>query len=242
MPNTIIQSGHNRKNFVTPELSELVDKVFAKESLEQRKIVETSRKENLPPIHIGPGEGRFLEFLVKAIQGKKGLELGTLGGYSTSWLLRGAGSGGKVISIEADPHHAQIAQKNLELFLKIENPGAQFEIIQGKALQVLPTLSEIFDFVFIDAQKAEYGSYVAWAVEHTRVGGLIICDNAFLGGCMSQFGLNPKEFKPPTETHYTRTQFEGMSQAWQLLSSSPSLCSWIAPTGEGMGIALKISG
>lgn len=220
-----------------------VEKEFARESESQREIIERSRELGLPPISIGAFEGRLLEILLRSAGASKGVEIGTLGGYSTSWLCRAVGTQGKVFSFELDPEKAQIARNNLE---RAGFSSPQVEIIEGPALNNLGSIEKDgpFDFVFIDADKGNYSRYCQWAVNNLRVGGLILCDNAYIWGGMNFWKLKNKDNVPDCVRKglhaYTKSQFEAMSECWSQLAEHPSLASLILPTGDGLAIAVKI--
>ncbi len=133
--------------------------------------------ENIPQISISPNQGKFLHILAKVCNAKKILELGTLGGYSTIWFGRALPAGGKLITLEYSPHHAAVAQKNIER----AGLGDKVEIRVGKALDTLPVLETEgagpFDMIFIDADKQPYAEYFEWALKLSRPGTLIIADN-----------------------------------------------------------------
>jgi predicted O-methyltransferase YrrM len=136
----------------------------------------------LPAIHVAPNQGKLLHVLARSIGAKRILEVGTLGGYSTIWLARALPPGGKIITLEYEPKHADIARAN------IERAGLAHlvEIRLGKAIDTLPRIAAegggAFDLVFIDADKPGNADYFEWAMRMTRVGGLIIVDNVVREG------------------------------------------------------------
>ena len=103
----------------------------------------------LPDIAISAAEGKFLHVLARAVNARRILEIGTLGGYSTIWLARALPPDGRVITIEVDEHHADVARSNIAR----ANLAERIEVRVGAALDVLATLSGPFDFIFIDADK-----------------------------------------------------------------------------------------
>jgi predicted O-methyltransferase YrrM len=135
----------------------------------------------LPAINVSPVQGKLLHLLARAIGARNVLEIGTLGGYSTIWLARALPDGGHVISLEADPKHAEVARANIaraELDTRIE-------VRLGMALDLLPGLvegAEPFDFVFIDADKPNNAAYFDWALKLSRPGSIIVVDNVVRGG------------------------------------------------------------
>jgi len=136
----------------------------------------------IPSISVSPNQGQFLHLLARLCQAKKILEVGTLGGYSTIWMARALPANGKLVSLEIDPKHAAVAQKN------IEGAGLQniVDIRIGKAIDLLPELEAAgegpFDMIFIDADKPPYAEYFEWAIKLSRPGTLIVTDNVIREG------------------------------------------------------------
>jgi predicted O-methyltransferase YrrM len=145
------------------------------------EALAASAAAGLPAINVSPVQGKLLHLLVRAIGARNVLEIGTLGGYSTIWLARALPDGGRVISLEADPEHADVARAN------IARAGLddRVEVRLGMALDLLPGLAENaepFDFVFIDADKPNNAAYFDWALRLSRVGSIIVVDNVVRGG------------------------------------------------------------
>jgi predicted O-methyltransferase YrrM len=144
-----------------------------------------SAESGLPEIQVSPPQGKLLQLLVRLLGATSILEFGTLGGYSSILMARAMQPGGRLISLEADPGHAQVARANLDR----AGVGEKVEIRVGPALDSLPRLEADgvgpFDLVFIDADKVSTPDYFAWALERTRVGGLIIADNVVRGGSLA---------------------------------------------------------
>ena len=135
----------------------------------------------LPRIAVSFQQGKFLSLLAGAIQARRILEIGTLGGFSTIWLARGAGPQGRVVTLEYEPKHAEVARANLER----AGVGDRVEIKVGAALETftLPTVTDgPFDLVFIDADKDNYVAYLEWAVRLARPGAIIVADNVIRDG------------------------------------------------------------
>jgi predicted O-methyltransferase YrrM len=126
-----------------------VTELFAAEDPILSKIRARHAAENLPSINVSPEEGKLLHVLLLAIQAKRVLEIGSLGGYSGVWLARALPPGGELTTIEKDPKHAKIAR---DAFAAARLHG-RVQLIEGSALEVLPTLPPGFDAVFIDADK-----------------------------------------------------------------------------------------
>ena len=140
------------------------------------------KREGIPHINVSPNLGRFLYLLAKLVNAKKILELGTLAGYSTIWLAKALPETGHVISLELDPHHADIAKKNISR----AGLSGKIEIRVGKAIDLLPGLvsenAGPFDMIFIDADKPPYTEYFEWSLKLSRSGTLIIADNVIRDG------------------------------------------------------------
>ncbi|WP_322858430.1 O-methyltransferase [Mycobacterium europaeum] len=140
---------------------------------------QASDAAGLPQIAVSAQQGKFLSLLAGAVQARRILEIGTLGGYSTIWLARGAGPRGRVVTLEYEPRHAEVARANLQR----AGLADRVDVIVGAALDTLPTLDgEPFDLVFIDADKENYVAYLQWAVRLARPGALIVADNVIREG------------------------------------------------------------
>ena len=144
----------------------------------------SSAANGLPAINVAPNQGKLLHVLARSIGAKRILEVGTLGGYSTIWLARAVAPGGKVITLEYEPRHADVARANIER----AGLGHLVDIRLGKAIDSLPKIAAEggapFDLVFIDADKPGNADYFAWAMKLTRVGSLIIVDNVVRNGAV----------------------------------------------------------
>jgi predicted O-methyltransferase YrrM len=141
-----------------------------------------SDEAGLPSIAVSPPQGKFLWVLARVVGARRILEIGTLGGYSTIWLARGLAPGGRLVTLEYSPKHADVARANLVR----AGLGDVVEVRVGRALDTLPELAaeapEPFDLVFVDADKAPYAQYLDWAVRLTRPGGLVVGDNVVRRG------------------------------------------------------------
>ncbi len=138
----------------------------------------------LPDIQVSPGQGKLLYLLAKLCGARRILEVGTLAGYSTIWLGRALPDGGRLITLEFDPAHADVARGNLARAGLTDRT----EVLTGPALETLPILQErgeaAFDMVFLDADKANYTAYLGWSLRLLRPGGLILADNVIRGGAV----------------------------------------------------------
>jgi predicted O-methyltransferase YrrM len=140
--------------------------------------LQVAQAAKLPPIQVAANQGKLLLLLAQSIGARHILEIGTLGGYSTLWLARALPPDGQIITLELDPHHAQVAQQ------VFDQAGISHlvEIRLGAALDSLRSLEGPFDFVFIDADKANLVAYFEEALRLTRPGGLIVMDNVVRNG------------------------------------------------------------
>jgi predicted O-methyltransferase YrrM len=136
----------------------------------------------LPQINVAPNQGKLLELLATIQGARRILEIGTLGGYSTIWLARALGADGKLITLELEPHHADIARINIDR----AGLGPLVEIRTGPAADSLRALIdegvEPFDFVFIDADKEGYAEYFSLTLQLSRPGTVIVADNVVREG------------------------------------------------------------
>ena len=143
-----------------------------------------SEAAGLPAISVTPAQGKLLMLMAQLMGAERVLEIGTLGGYSTIWLGRALPSHGALISLELEPHHAQVARRNLER----AGLGRVCEVRVGPALATLEALEAEepapFDLVFIDADKQSNPEYFAAALRLTRPGSVIIVDNVVRGGAV----------------------------------------------------------
>ena len=135
----------------------------------------------LPAHDISPTQGKLLALLAAMVGAKRILEIGTLGAYSTICLARALPVGGKVVTIECNERHAEIARRNIARAGLHETVNLQV----GRALDVLPVLSGPFDMIFIDADKSNTLNYMRWALQLARPGAIIVNDNVVRGGAVA---------------------------------------------------------
>jgi len=208
------------------QLSQYNASLFAVHDEALQRAFERSPQLGLPAISVKPEEGRFLQFLVRAIGARKAVEIGTLGGYSGIWIARGLLPGGKLITLEQEIHHADIARQHIDA----AGLSNIIEIRIGNAHETLKRVAGVgpFDFVFIDADKPGYPAYFDWAVENTRPGGVIALHNAFRKGSVAGV-VAPDEY---TET---------MQALNQRIAADKRLISIIFPAGDGTLVCTKVS-
>jgi predicted O-methyltransferase YrrM len=141
-----------------------------------------SNAAQLPAISVAPNQGKLLELLARMRQSKRILEIGTLGGYSTIWLARALPSDGSLVTLELESLHADVARKNIDR----AGLGALVDIRVGPAAASLHDLidggAESFDFIFIDADKEQYPTYLELSLQLSGPGTVIVADNVVRDG------------------------------------------------------------
>jgi predicted O-methyltransferase YrrM len=144
--------------------------------------LEASAAAGLPGINVAPNQGKLLHLLARIHGARSILEVGTLGGYSTIWLARALPEGGRLVTLEADPKHAEVASSNIAA----AGLADRVDVRVGPALDTLPKLDAEgagpFDFIFIDADKPSNPDYFTWALKLSRPGSVVVIDNVVRGG------------------------------------------------------------
>ncbi|MCC3246212.1 O-methyltransferase [Methylocystis sp. WRRC1] len=152
---------------------------------QQHETLDANRRSGLPAIDVSAPQGKLLHILSRALRARRILEIGTLGGFSTIWLARALEPGGKVVTVEFDPRHAEVARANIAR----EGLTDRVDLRVGAALDILPKIEAEgagpFDLSFIDADKANNAAYFNWALKMSRPGALIIVDNVVRDGAVA---------------------------------------------------------
>jgi len=191
---------------------------------------QSHKLEEIPLINVSPNLGKLLHLFAKLSNAKKILEVGTLAGYSTIWMAEALPEDGKLITLEIDPHHAEVAGRNIDR----AGLSSKVEIRVGKAIDWLPRLVDEkagpFDMIFIDADKPPYAEYFEWALKLSRPGTLIIADNVIRDGKV----LNPNHDDP---------MVKGVQRFNKALASNKKVTATILQTigvkeYDGMAIAI----
>ncbi len=145
-------------------------------------VLAANEAAGLPPIDVSPAQGKFLNLMVRMTGARKLLEIGTLGAYSTICMARALPEGGRAVTLEYEPRHAEVATANIAR----AGLGGKVEVRVGAAAATLPVLASEgqgpFDFIFIDADKPNNTIYLDWAVKLSRPGTVIILDNVIREG------------------------------------------------------------
>jgi predicted O-methyltransferase YrrM len=175
-------------------LDELFNRVLHTEDEPLTAAREAGAAAGMPAIEVSAQLGKLLFLLATAIRATRVLEIGTLAGYSTINLARAVGTDGRVVTLEFEPKHAEVARDNLAR----AGVADRVEVIVGAALDTLPRLAdrgETFDLIFIDADKENNVAYVEWAIKLGRPGSVIVVDN------IARFG---RVLEPAADDHQAR--------------------------------------
>jgi predicted O-methyltransferase YrrM len=188
---------------------------------------------DLPSIDVSPSQGKLLQLLAQLRGARRILEIGTLGGYSTICLARALPEGGRLVTLEVDAKHAEVARSNVARagFANV------VEIRVGPAVETLAQIkeegAEPFDLIFIDADKPNNPTYLAWALKLSRIGSLIICDNVVREGAVA-------------DANDPDPRVQGARRFFEMLGAEPRLSATAVQTVgskgyDGFAMALVIS-
>ena len=184
--------------------------------------LEANAAAGLPPHDISPNQGKLIHLLARVQGARAILEIGTLGGYSTIWLARALPRDGCLITLEAEPKHSEVARAN------IARAGLAdvVELRPGRALDTLPQIAAEargpFDLIFIDADKPSNPDYLAWALELSRPGTLIVADNVVRGGAVADAASEDPSV-------------QGVRRFIELLAAEPRLSATVIQTVDSKG-------
>lgn len=199
-----------------------IGELFAPEDEILRSIKTEIERNGLPTISVQPYDGYLLAWLVRLAGVRKVVELGTLGGYSGTWIARALPDDGKLITLEKSSKHAAVARANFEK----AGLSEKVEVREGDARDRLAELVDEgpFDMVFIDADKDSYVDYLEWAAGNLRSGGLVTAHNTYRGGNV---------LSPESDGDQMIVAFN------QKLASDDRLDGFIIPIGDGMAVGVK---
>ena len=156
-----------------------------------QRAVSSALEAGLPPIEVAPTAGKLLKLLVQLSGARRVLEIGTLAGFSTICMAQGLPDGGRLVTCEYLPKHAEVARVNVDA----AGLGQLVEIRVGAALDTLRALAdegaEPFDFVFIDADKENNPRYLDWAIRLGRPGTAVVMDNVVWEGAVLEPAMDP---------------------------------------------------
>ncbi|KXH84634.1 O-methyltransferase [Chryseobacterium kwangjuense] len=212
------------------KVDQYISNLVAPEDEILKQTIESLDHASMPQISVTATQGKFLQLMLLTCKAKRVLELGTLGAYSTIWMARAIPADGKVITVEFDPHHAQVASENISK----AGLSDKIDLRIGKAMDVLNELiakdEEAFDFIFIDADKPPYAEYFELALKLSHPGTMIICDNVIREGKI-------------LDENTTDERVKGVQRFNQLLADHPKVTATIMQTVgakeyDGMAIAV----
>lgn len=165
---------------VWTEVDDYISDLLVGEDAALDGALAASDAAGMPAIAVAPNQGKLLNLIARVHGARRILEIGTLAGYSAIWLARALPQDGKLITLEYDPRHAEVATANIAA----AGLADRVEVRVGAALDTLPTIADEgpFDLFFIDADKGNNPEYFRWAVDHSRPGSVIIVDNVVRGG------------------------------------------------------------
>lgn len=212
---------------ITPELASYMRDNFSCDDDFLLKLKEDALAANLPSIFIAPEQGKFLQFLLKAINAKYVLEIGTLAGYSAIAMARVLPEDGKLITVELFEHHVNFARK------KVHQAGLnhKVEVIHDRGMEFLNDFKPDYelDFVFVDADKDKYWRYLQLCTPLLRRGGIFAADNAFAFG----FLLDTAPERSPEDVK----SIKSFNMAFK---NHPGYNTTLVPMGDGLILGTKI--
>lgn len=190
------------------------------------KEMESQALQETIPV-VTPSVGNFLAFLVKMSQATRVLEVGTAIGYSTLWLAQGfEDRRGQITTIDLNVDRAKRA---LEYF-KRAGIEEQVTVLFGDARNILPTLEDSFDFVFVDAAKGEYLDYLSLVLPRIAPGGILVVDNVLFRGWV----VPGTDFSPK----YNRMVMH-LREFLDTLTRNPEFQTSVLPFGDGLSVSVR---
>jgi predicted O-methyltransferase YrrM/quinol monooxygenase YgiN len=167
-------------------VDDYLEELFTPPDPALQATLDSSAAAGLPPIQVSATQGKLLHVIARSMGARRILEIGTLAGYSTIWLARALPADGRLVTLELDPKHAEVARANVAR----AGLADRVEIRIGRALDTLPRLAAEhagpFDLTFIDADKVGYTDYLDWAIKLSRPGSLILADNVIRDGAVTE--------------------------------------------------------
>jgi predicted O-methyltransferase YrrM len=206
------------------------DGLFAPHDPALDAAIKATSDAGMPLINVAANQGKLLQLLARMVGARKILEVGTLGGYSAIWMARALPPDGRLITLEVNPTHADIARANIAR----AGLADKVEVRLGSAHDSLPQLAEQgagpFDLVFIDADKASTSAYLTWALRLTKPGSLILIDNVVRNGAVA-------------DAASTNADVQGIQQGLAMLANEPRVSATALQTVgvkgyDGLAIAL----
>ena len=218
---------------------EYIESLMENESENKKKSREFSMELGLSTISLSVVEGALLSLLTSLIRPKKALEIGTLTGLSSQYILDALEKGCHLTTIEKSEQHYSCAKQALKPWID----QGQCQILLGDAMQILPTLSgkinennEKFDLIFIDGNKSAYLDYWNWARQNLNSSGLIVIDNVFLAGAVFN-----KDLTTFTKQKFSLKQVETVQKMNHEIIQDKTFKSAFIPTDEGLLVSFKLA-
>ncbi len=213
---------------VTEEIFDYILSHYSAEDDFLKQLLADADKYEIPPICISPEQGRFLQFMLKSINAKYVLEIGSLAGYSAIMMARALPQDGKLIAVEINPDYSDFIR------MKAYEAGLQniIEVVNADARDFLAGYKPDFefDFAFVDADKLAYTYYFETLAPLLRKGGIFSADNA-LG-----FGEIAREVPLDNDIE----EVKAIQQLNKALSEHPGFESCLVPVGDGMAMGVKL--
>jgi len=199
------------------EIDQYMGSLLAPTDEHLEAALKANREAGLPAIEVSPLQGKFLHVLVEMTQARRVLEIGLLGGYSTIWMARALPRGGRIVSLEFSPSHAEVASANLKRAGLLK----RVDVRVGPALDSLPVLAAErggkFDLIFIDADKGNNPRYLEWALKLSRRGTVIVVDNMTRQGRL-------------TEADSADPDIQGPRRCLEMMAAHPRLSAFAMQT------------
>lgn len=217
-----------RNDFHSAPVVEYFKKLMTADEGFAGHVAEAARTRGIAVDGLSAAEGRILETLVRTVNARKAVEIGTSAGYSGHWIARGMAEGGRLYTLEQDQARVSAAKDCFEQ----SNLSRKVTVLEGLAADNLKTLSKLapFDFCFIDADEESYPLYLRWAAANLRPGGLVAASGVFLKGNICLEGGDPAE---NARARAMREFFHVLFDGDRFVAAS------VLPTGEGMAIGVK---
>jgi predicted O-methyltransferase YrrM len=204
------------------EVDRYVGGLLAPEDEALRAAIQASDAAGLPPIQVTATQGMLLQLIVRMTGARTILEVGTLGGYSTIWMARALPADGRLVSLELNPKHAEVARAN------VARAGLDriVEVVLGPALDSMHALVAgkrgPFDLVFIDADKETIPEYLEWTLKLTRSGSVIVVDNVVRDGKV-------------LDTSGADGRVRGVRRGFEMLAANPRIAATMIQTVGAKG-------
>lgn len=207
------------------DLQRYIEELFVREPPLLAELRSDLEDRGLPTIQVPGQTGRVLELLARTLGARRVLEVGTLGGYSGLWLLRGMAPEGRLVTVEREPEHAELARE----YFSRAGVSERVELRIGEARAVLPDLGPDgeWDLVFIDADKEGYTTYLSHAERLLRPGGLVLADNALWRGRV-------------VDQDDREASTQGVRRFNRALAGSGAFRGTILPVGDGIALGVRV--